>query len=78
MLLLFHKTFKGSRNSRGFALIRVVLFRCKKVLTVEMQNLTAIKKLLVRTYDCLLGNNFSIKFSTNDLKSVKQIYEKPS
>ena len=35
MLLLLHKTFKGSRNIQGFVLIRAALFKLKMFSAVK-------------------------------------------
>ena len=40
MLLLLHKTLKGSRNIQGFALIRVVLFTLEFEYFVSLDSLT--------------------------------------
>ena len=49
MLLLLHKTLKGSRNIQGFALIRAVLFLCKSqkfsIETNSIEHLTDLKPL---------------------------------
>ena len=39
MLLLLHKTLKGSRNIQGFALVRAVLFGVERVYISQNQTI---------------------------------------